>query len=64
MDIVQRLGFDAKFTEFKSQIIVSVSGCDIKFPFRSDPPLTENPSLIPGLSPRVHSALNPRPRGF
>ena len=30
--IIQKLGFDAKFLEFKIQNIVG--GCDIKFPIR------------------------------
>eukprot|EP01023_Acetabularia_acetabulum_P024158 TRINITY_DN2339_c1_g1_i5.p2 TRINITY_DN2339_c1_g1~~TRINITY_DN2339_c1_g1_i5.p2 ORF type:complete len:298 (-),score=69.84 TRINITY_DN2339_c1_g1_i5:501-1394(-) len=60
--IVQKLGFPAKFTEFKIQNIVG--SCDVKFPIRLEPLAYQHqqfcsyePELFPGL---IYRMLQPK----
>mmetsp|Transcript_53098 Transcript_53098/g.108249 ORF Transcript_53098/g.108249 Transcript_53098/m.108249 type:complete len:210 (+) Transcript_53098:278-907(+) len=60
--IIQKLGFSAKFTEFKIQNIVG--SCDVKFPIRLEKLCTEHfrfcsyePELFPGL---IYRMLDPK----
>src|SRR3954463_8963015 len=57
--IIQKLGFNAKFTDFKIQNIVG--SCDIKFPIRLEGLASRHhnfssyePELFPGLIYRMH----------
>ena len=61
--IVQKLGFPAKFTEFKIQNIVG--SCDVKFPIRLEGLAfahghysSHEPELFPGLIYRMEYMLN------
>ena len=57
--IVQKLGFDAKFSEFKIQNIVG--SCDVKFPIRLEG-LAYSHGSFSSYEPEVHSLLSPLPQ--